>query len=89
MKIAISVGHSKLKNGNYTSASGAGRGGVNEYLYNKKLAPIVKKYLVLAGHKVTIVRCPEGKFTSASQERSYKLPKLNNCLLYTSPSPRD
>lgn len=77
MKIAISIGHSKLKNGNYTSASGTGRGGVNEYLYNKKLAPIVKKYLEQAGHKVTIIRCPERKFTSASQEKSYKLPKLN------------
>ena len=37
MKIALTVGHSILKNGNYTSASGADCGGVNEYEYNKKL----------------------------------------------------
>lgn len=77
MKCAISVGHSVLKNGNCTSASGEGHGGVNEYEYNKKLSKIVAKYLKAAGHKVSIIKCPEKKFTSASQERTYKLPLVN------------
>ncbi|GAA0222862.1 hypothetical protein J2Z43_002146 [Clostridioides mangenotii] len=36
MKICITVGHSILKNGNCTSASGV----VNEYQYSKALAPV-------------------------------------------------
>lgn len=78
MKYALSVGHSILKNGNCTSASGEGRGGVNEYEYNKKLVKIVAKYIKAAGHKFTIIQCPERKFTSASQERSYKISKINS-----------
>ena len=33
MRIALTVGHSLLKNGSYTSASGEDCGGVNEYKY--------------------------------------------------------
>ena len=45
MRIALTVGHSLLKNGSYTSASGEDCGGVNEYKYNKKLMKKVKEYL--------------------------------------------
>lgn len=78
MKYAISIGHSILKNGNCTSASGEGQGGVNEYEYNKKLVKYITKYLKAAGHKVTVIQCPEKKFTTASQEKSYKLPIINS-----------
>lgn len=72
-KAVISVGHSILKNGNCTSASGV----VNEYQYNKKLAPLVKKHLETAGWDVDVLRCPEKKFSAAGEERTYKLPKIN------------
>lgn len=72
-RIAISVGHSILKNGNCTSAVGC----VNEYAYNKKLAPLLKKYLEIAGWKADVIRCPEKKFSAASEEKSYKLPLIN------------
>lgn len=72
-KAAISVGHSILKNGNCTSASGC----VNEYEYNKKLAPLVKKYLEYAGWDVDVIQCPEKKFATKAEEKSYKLPLIN------------
>lgn len=72
-RVAISVGHSILKNGNCTSADGY----VNEYQYNKKLAPLVKKYLEIAGWEADVIRCPEKKFSAASEEKSYKLPRIN------------
>lgn len=72
-KVAISVGHSILKNGNCTSAGGC----VNEYQYNKKLAPLLKKYLEIAGWEADVIRCPEKKFSAASEEKSYKLPLIN------------
>ena len=42
MRIALTVGHSLLENGSYTSASGEDCGGVNEYKYNKKLGTATK-----------------------------------------------
>lgn len=72
-KIAISVGHSILKSGNCTSASGC----VNEYEYNKKLAPLVQKYLEAAGWEADVIRCPEKKFATKAEEKSYKLPRIN------------
>ena len=57
MRIALTVGHSLLKNGSYTSASGEDCGGVNEYKYNKKLMKKVKKYLESEG----VYRCITGK----------------------------
>lgn len=77
MRIALTVGHSLLKSGNYTSASGEGRGGCNEYEYNKKLMKKVKEYLEKDGHAVDLYICPEKIFTSASQEKSWKLSRLN------------
>ena len=49
MRIALTVGHSLLKNGSYTSASGEDCGGVNEYKYNKKLMKKVKRNFCIAG----------------------------------------
>lgn len=72
-KIALSIGHSILKNGECTSASGV----VNEYKYNKKLAPYIKKYLEKVGCTVNIINVPEKKYTSKSSEKSYKLEKIN------------
>lgn len=74
MKILIVVGHSKLKSGGYTSASGV----VNEYLWNKRFSKNLKAALKKKGHTVSILRCPSSKFTSASQERTYKLDYLKN-----------
>ena len=73
MKIALSVGHSILKNGAITSASGV----VNEYKYNKELAVYVQEYLEKAGHTVKKIVCPEKKFSSSKEERTYKLPIIN------------
>lgn len=72
-KVVISVGHSILKNGMCTSAEGE----VNEYRYNKKLAPELKKYLEKAGWNVTVIVCPEKRFQSKAEEKSYKLPLIN------------
>lgn len=72
-KIALSIGHSILKNGECTSASGV----VNEYKYNKKLAPYIKKYLEKVGCTVNIINVPEKKYTSKSSEKTYKLDKIN------------
>lgn len=72
-KVVISVGHSILKNGMCTSAEGE----VNEYRYNKKLAPELKKYLEKAGWNVTVIVCPEKRFQTKAEEKSYKLPLIN------------
>lgn len=72
MKIALCLGHSKLKNGKTTGAVGF----CNEYNYNKKLIKEVAKELKRKGHKVTKIVCPEKKFTSASEEKYYKLQKI-------------
>lgn len=74
MRIFLSVGHSILKNGVCTSASGY----VNEYRYNKELAKYVKKYIEASGHTCDIIVCPEYRFTNKSQERTYKLPIANS-----------
>ena len=74
MKIALSVGHSRLSNGNYTSANGV----KNEYLTMKKLAPQIKNFLELEGHKVDIINCPELKFKEPKEEKNYKLNIINN-----------
>lgn len=74
MKIFLSVGHSILKGGTKTSASGY----VNEYDFNKALAPYVKKSLEKRGHNCDIIICPEFRFTSKRQEYSYKIPIANS-----------
>ena len=77
MKIFLSVGHSQLKNGNYTSADGRKYGGCLEYTYNKKLAKKIEEILENEGHKVTLCICPEKKFSKSTEEKSYKIPIEN------------
>ncbi len=77
MKIALTVGHSLLKNGSYTSADGKKYGGCNEYKWSKAFSKQVASALKSNGHKVTRIVCPERKFTSWTQEPSYKLNKIN------------
>lgn len=78
LKICVTVGHSRLKNGAYTSADGRYYGGVLEYKYCRDFA---KKYLVptlkKVGHDVTLIICPEKQFTDAKQEKDYKLSRIN------------
>ena len=73
MRILLTVGHSKLKNGSITSADGKKFGGGNEYTYCKSLAKYVEKYIEKNGHEVDLVVCPEGKFTKYTEEKTYKL----------------
>ena len=73
MRILLTVGHSKLKNGSITSADGTKFGGGNEYTYCKSLSKYVKKYLEANGHEVDRVVCPEGCFIKSTDERTYKL----------------
>lgn len=73
MRILLTVGHSKLKNGCITSADGKKFGGGNEYTYCKSLAKYVEKYIEKNGHEVDLVVCPEGKFTKYTEEKTYKL----------------
>lgn len=77
MKIALTVGHSLLKNGSYTSADGKKYGGCNEYKWNKAFSKQVASALRAKGHKVTRIVCPEKKFTTWTQERTYKLNLIN------------
>ncbi len=73
MKILLSVGHSILKTGHCTSADGRPYGGVLEYAYNKSIAESVKKYLQSVGHQVTLLTCPELRFSKSTEEKTYKL----------------
>lgn len=77
MKIFLSVGHSLLRNGSYTSANGTKYGGCIEYIYCKSLGGYVRDYLTSVGHSVDFIVCPEKKFTSKSEEYSYKITKEN------------
>lgn len=77
MKIALTVGHSLLKNGSYTSADGKKYGGCNEYKWCKAFSRQVESALKKNGHQVTRIVCPEKTFTSSEQERSYKLNLIN------------
>jgi len=73
MKIAITVGHSILKSGLCTSANGV----VNEYQYCKMLADFLAKILRSAGCTVDIIICPEKQFAKSTEERTYKLTRIN------------
>ena len=74
MKICITVGHSILKSGACTSANGV----VNEYQYNKSLAPVLADRFKKEGHKADVIICPEKQFKTKSEEKSYKIPKVNS-----------
>ena len=69
-RLALTVGHSMLANGSYTSADGRRFGGVLEYDYNKSLAPIVKSWVEKAGWVCDVIICPEKKFTKAAEEKN-------------------
>ncbi|WP_315166070.1 N-acetylmuramoyl-L-alanine amidase [Metaclostridioides mangenotii] len=73
MKIATTVGHSILKSGLCTSANGL----VNEYQYCKMLTDFLAIILRLASCTVDIIICPEKQFTKSTEERTYKLFRIN------------
>lgn len=72
MRIALTVGHSILKNGNITSANGI----INEYSYCKTIAPEIKKHLEQLGASVDLIICPERVFSVSGEEKGYKLTRL-------------
>lgn len=77
MKIALTVGHSLLKNGNYTSADGRTYGGCNEYKWCKSFSKQLSSALKKNGHKVKRIVCPEKKFRYSTDEKNYKLNMIN------------
>lgn len=77
MKILLSVGHSWLKNGYYTSADGRPFGGVLEYEYNKNIVTRIASYLELVGHKVKVFIQPEKVYTKSTQEKAPKILEAN------------
>lgn len=79
LKICVTVGHSQLKSGAYTSADGRRYGGVIEYKYCRDFARLyLVPQLKEKGHDVTLIICPEKQFTSSTQEKAYKLSRINN-----------
>lgn len=73
-RIGLFVGHSKLKNGTYTSANKL----INEYEYNKTLGATIKSLFDKEEQPCDLNICPEGKFTSNKDEDDYKLPIANS-----------
>ena len=71
MNFFICVGHANYGYGVISSADGTGYGGVNEYKYNKELAPHVVEWLKKAGHKATLCIAPEGQLHSLNDEINY------------------
>ena len=78
MKIILTVGHSILKTGSCTSADGRPYGGVLEYAYNKNIVNRVAEYLRSVGHKVDMLICPELQFKKSTEEKTYKLQRVNS-----------
>ena len=77
MKIALTVGHSRLKSGCYTSADGTKYGGCHEYKWCRAFSKQVAAQLRKKGHHVDRIVCPERKFISSSQEKIHKLNIIN------------
>ena len=73
MKIACTVGHSILKTGQTTSATGV----VNEYQWCKKFVPILVDMFKSQGIDADLIICPEKQFAKAHEEKPYKLNKIN------------
>ena len=71
MNYFICVGHAYYDNGSISSADGTKYGGVNEYKYNKELAPYIVKWLEKAGHKATLCIAPEKRFNDLNDEINY------------------
>ena len=78
MKIVLTVGHSILKSGNCTSADGRAYGGILEYSYNKAIVERIAAYLRSAGHVVDVLVCPELQFEKSTDEKSYKISRINH-----------
>lgn len=78
MKIILTVGHSILKSGACTSADGRPFGGILEYAYNKNIVNRVADYLREARHTVDVLICPELEFSRSTDEKTYKLSRVNN-----------
>ena len=83
MKYFICVGHANYGGGVISSADGTSKGGVNEYKYNKELAPYVCKWLKAAGHEATLCIAPEGQLHSLNDEIKYF---IDGTLIYTTPN---
>jgi N-acetylmuramoyl-L-alanine amidase len=71
MKVFVCVGHANYGSGVISSADGTKNGGVNEYNYNKALAPYVVKWLQAAGHEAVLCIAPEGQLHSLNDEITY------------------
>lgn len=71
MNIFVCVGHANYGGGVISSADGTKNGGVNEYKYNKELAPYIVKWLKAAGHQATLCIAPEGQLHSLNDEINY------------------
>lgn len=78
MRIILTVGHSILKSGNCTSADGRAYGGILEYSYNKTIVERIAAYLRSVGHTVDVLVCPELRFGTSTDEKSYKISRVNN-----------
>ena len=78
MKYFICVGHANYGGGVISFADGTSKGGVNEYKYNKELAPYVCKWLREAGHKATLCIAPEGQLHSLNDEIKYFIEEEHN-----------
>lgn len=76
MRIALTVGHSRLRNGCYTSADGKKYGGCNEYKWCKAFSKQLKTQLKKKGYEVDRIVCPELKFACSIQEKNYKLNRI-------------
>lgn len=77
MKYFVCVGHANYGNGTISSADGTKYGGVNEYKYNKELAPYVCKWLQAAGHEATLCVAPAGQLHSLNDEINYFIGEEN------------
>ncbi len=77
MKYFICVGHANYGGGVISSADGTKSGGVNEYKYNKELAPYVCKWLQTAGHEAVLCIAPEGQLHSLNDEITYFIGEEN------------
>ena len=77
MKYFICVGHANYGGGVISSADGTKSGGVNEYKYNKELAPYVCKWLQTAGHEAVLCIAPEGQLHSLNDEIKYFIGEEN------------
>lgn len=71
MNIFVCVGHANYGGGVISSADGTKYGGVNEYKYNKELAPYVVKWLKAAGCSTTLCVAPEGQLHNLNDEVNY------------------